>query len=96
MKPFDHKHYHRNSDSADNPCVICGKDTPNPVAMIQVIDGGALIGPPEPQEDDPGYMGYFPIGSTCWRKNAKQLQALGYKKDKPPAPPPETRASTEA
>lgn len=50
MKPFDHKHYHRNSDSADNPCVICGKDTPNPVAMIQVIDGEPSSDLPSPRK----------------------------------------------
>lgn len=52
-------------------CACCGRkvtktaDTPWAV----VVDGGAAFGDPATaDEDDAGFMGYFPMGSHCARK----------------------------
>ena len=50
-------------------CIACGRNTSNKKAQgVVVVDGGYGICKPEDaakEENDGGYMGWFPVGSEC-------------------------------
>lgn len=51
-------------------CVFCGRDTSKQGKSQGVIvsgGGSAIVHPEDNQleENDPGYMGWFPVGSEC-------------------------------
>lgn len=78
-QPFSGKNYGENSrhiKTGETPCAICGKgikeNNPN-VIWIIVIDGGSSWGTYDSDENAPGYMGGFPIGSDCWKKHKAEL-----------------------
>lgn len=57
----------------DNLCVCCGRPLKEKLYWVEVIDGGNYVRGPEDEVDvcDPGYMGFFPVGLSCARRNFK-------------------------
>lgn len=51
-------------------CVCCGKPLRGRWRWVEVINGGsAVIHPSETaDQNDGGYMGFFPVGATCAKK----------------------------
>ena len=52
-------------------CAVCGKEVKGDIRrFIEVIDGGGLVARPgsNPDVEDPGYMGFFPVGPTCAKR----------------------------
>jgi len=50
-------------------CAICGRAVKTPVQHYAVvIGGGSEWGDESSDENDPGYMGCWAIGSDCHRK----------------------------
>jgi len=72
VKPFSGKRYHKNFEGAHSeatPCAICGKPVLDPWPHTAVvIRGGAEWGDHD-SEQDGGHMGYWPIGSDCYRRH---------------------------
>ena len=75
VNPFSGSRYHewsRSQPAGTMPCVLCGKpvrlDQGPP--MAEVFRGGAFVMAegPDPDESDPGYMGWFPVGPDCLRR----------------------------
>lgn len=61
----------KNRQPGDGPtCAACGRRLGKRYLIIEVIDGGAHVAPRGSacDENDPGYMGYFPVGHDCARK----------------------------
>lgn len=87
-KPFASDNYWYNEDRAARKglraCCLCGKGTKTPKAWVAVTDGGAAIGHIDTPEDEPGHMGFFVIGSSCYRKHRATFKALGYERDGKP------------
>lgn len=52
-------------------CACCGRKLTGKPMLVEVIDGGSSVAAPGlgPDTNDPGYMGYFPVGRTCARKH---------------------------
>lgn len=84
VPPFSGKHYHVNSCAAPpgtSPCAICGQPvlTGSSIPTFSghphwavVVDGGSEWGNEDSDEEDPGYMGWWPIGNDChrrWKRN---------------------------
>jgi len=62
---------------AENPlhdditrCAVCDRPVGDYPKYIEVIDGGSSVAAPGlgPDPNDPGYMGFFPVGPTCAKK----------------------------
>jgi hypothetical protein len=64
--PFSHE-----KEQTDKVCVVCGRKAGRYIALV--VDGGARFGDPETEDDpdDGGYMGWWPVGSTCKKKLPK-------------------------
>jgi len=62
-------------ESAGLPCVLCGREVNESKAKwVFVCDGGSHItDDPASEQDDAGFMGAYPIGPYCHRKNRKVL-----------------------
>ena len=58
------------SGSLDH-CACCGRKLKGSAMWIEVIDGGATVAAPglSPDINDSGYMGFYPVGSTCAKKH---------------------------
>ena len=72
--PFSGANYSKNEGKCGNdaaPCVICGKPVKNssPAKSAEVTDGGNRFVPiaEKADENDDGYMGFYPVGSECAR-----------------------------
>lgn len=66
----------RRGMSYDLQCVICGKKmTPQQVRHHALLasGGGGWGRPEDDDESDPGFMGWFPVGSECHRKYLKRI-----------------------
>lgn len=61
--PFSHE-----KEQTDETCCVCGRKAGRYIALV--VDGGGRFGDPKTDDDqeDPGYMGWWPVGSTCKRK----------------------------
>lgn len=88
IRPFSGPRYHENQSRTGDrlPCAYCGKAVKprgGKMYMAEVFDGGARFARvgDEPKSlasersNDPGYMGYFPVGPDC----RKRLAADGVK-----------------
>jgi len=64
---YDKNESKRRNATLENTCVCCGRRAGGPKGWwALVVDGGAKFGDPSKEnEDEPGFMGYYPIGSTC-------------------------------
>ena len=75
VKPFSGKNYAKNSSLSPgqtSPCAICGKSIKHPWPhQAIVINGGSNWGDLNSDENDPGYMGCWPIGNNCHKKYVK-------------------------
>lgn len=78
MTPFSGPRYPENESKCkegESPCCLCGKPVlmSNDPPMAEVHDGGSFVlaSDPEPDQSDPGYMGWFPVGTSCVRKLRK-------------------------
>ena len=54
-------------------CSCCGRKLKGNVFYVEVIDGGGQVAAPglNPDQNDPGYMGFHPVGSSCEKKHFK-------------------------
>jgi hypothetical protein len=52
-------------------CSCCGRRLTGQPVWVEVIDGGSSVAAPglDPDTNDPGYMGFFPVGRACGRKH---------------------------
>lgn len=52
-------------------CACCGRKLSGQAKWVEVIDGGLSIAAPglDPDQSDPGYMGFFPVGAGCAKKH---------------------------
>lgn len=52
-------------------CACCGKKLLGKSLWVEVINGGELVVAPGQATDtsDPGYMGFYPVGTTCGRQH---------------------------
>lgn len=52
-------------------CACCGRKITGKPMLVEVIEGGSLVAAPGlgADENDPGYMGFFPVGETCAARN---------------------------
>jgi len=52
-------------------CACCGRTLTSTPVYVEVIDGGAQVAAPglDPDQSDPGYMGFFPVGRVCAKKH---------------------------
>lgn len=52
-------------------CACCGRKLLSNHVWVEVIDGGSSVAAPglNPDTNDPGYMGFFPVGIACGKKN---------------------------
>lgn len=52
-------------------CACCGRKLRSPPVYVEVISGGSLIAAPglDPDQNDSGYMGFFPVGRSCANKH---------------------------
>lgn len=52
-------------------CSCCGKIIKDKVYWVEVINGGSYVAAKgsNPDMDDPGYMGFHPVGPDCARKH---------------------------
>jgi len=60
-------------DLGDSACILCGRPTNDKHLGYGVVvcDGGSRLVHPDDAhmvESDPGFMGWFPVGSTCVKK----------------------------
>lgn len=54
-----------------NPCYVCNKDVKKPRYYVEVYNGGRdirKVGEADPNVNDPGYCGCYPVGSDCAKK----------------------------
>jgi hypothetical protein len=60
---------------SDQFCVQCGRKTGNNPWMVEVVFGGEirLQDGTEADIDDPGYMGWWPVGNECAKAFAPNL-----------------------
>lgn len=73
MKAFSGKRYSDNEKRCNEnewPCIICGRpvDKDNAIAWLGVTDDYEIT-----EDDNVATMGFFPIGSNCYRKYRKSL-----------------------
>lgn len=73
-KDYDEQEY-ENCGSKDSPCVICGKTIKNymtakRVKWLRMYGGGNYLTDDEKTPDGQldGDMGWFPVGTTCYKK----------------------------
>jgi len=66
---------YKHIDTAGYPCLLCGREVNEAKAKwVFLCDGGSHItDDPESEEGDAGFMGAYPIGPCCHRKNRKVL-----------------------
>ena len=59
-----------NGNRSDTHCACCGRKLGARRVYVEVIDGGARVAHPDspPDQHDPGYMGFFPVGTACGRR----------------------------
>jgi hypothetical protein len=86
MRPFSHPNYEKNEQRCGDlePCAICGKGVKETAKTLWVlVMGGGGVFAPADQEDpeDPGYMGFFPLGPACARKHRRFFAELGYREE---------------
>jgi hypothetical protein len=65
--------YYIRNGLADEPCVICGKDTGERAKTVMVTGGGVTL---MESGDDPSVgetLGQFPIGPECLRRLPKSV-----------------------
>lgn len=66
-------------------CVMCGRPLNSAHWGMVFVDGStdtaAALDDEASFEDDPGFMGCFPIGSECARKIRKAVRAAGLNPD---------------
>ncbi len=80
VAPFSGAKFNENQNKLKNgetPCAICGKAVRFPYAHSATVVGGgdwAKTNAEIADEDDPGYMGVWGIGSDCHRKHLRMLQ----------------------
>ena len=62
-------------DLGEEACCVCGKPTKGKATYATVLDGGSRFATATEEVDtsDPGYMGGYPVGTTC----AKRLKKAG-------------------
>lgn len=70
MKIPKSKHHGNNvarSNGGYMPCVVCGKPIKDPSYYVECVNGGTdeCVLPGQADVDDPGYMGYQPLGANC-------------------------------
>jgi len=73
MKTFEIKQTENYSDNEERnylnttPCIRCGKGIKNDKYSVELVEGGlfALSINETADENDGGYIGFFPIGSEC-------------------------------
>lgn len=80
--------YGKNADRSkgdDYPCAVCGRVCKSPVWRVVLTQGGHIIATRGSEADDPsdpGYLGYYPIGSACLRDHPEyQRFAFHYEGD---------------
>lgn len=68
--PFSGADYHRNEEEAENPCAVCGRDVGSGGRkFVEVVGGGARFSTVGAADvEDPGYMGFYAVGSGCARR----------------------------
>jgi len=79
IPPFSGPKYRENSRKCvdgETPCAICGKGVKGgpwewPHFAV-VINGGSDWGDESSPEEDPGYMGGWPVGTACHSKYFKK------------------------
>lgn len=61
----------KDTNGSQEHCSCCGRKLTGDPLFVEVIDGGASVAVPGlgPDESDPGYMGFFPVGKSCARKH---------------------------
>jgi len=67
-----HRNYDRMTTDHVEPCCLCGKGLTakslSEAWWIHLVDGGDSLAPvSEPDSDDPGELGWHPIGPDCAR-----------------------------
>ena len=52
-------------------CACCGRKLTGKPQYVEVIAGGGQVAAPglDPDQSDPGYMGFFPVGASCAKKH---------------------------
>ena len=52
-------------------CACCGRKLRGNPRFVEVINGGSDVAAPglDPDQTDPGYMGFFPVGAGCAKKH---------------------------
>lgn len=55
---------------SEEHCAACGRKLKDNPVFVEVIDGGDQVAAPgsNPDQNDPGYMGFFPVGPSCAKK----------------------------
>lgn len=73
VSPFSGKNYHKNASKVGElaPCAICGKPVRNKAHAAVVVDGGGDWGDERSDQNDPGYMGCYPVGPDCHKRFKK-------------------------
>jgi len=69
-RPFSGPRYQENERKCggkQDPCAFCGKAVTSPDTLVEVLEGGGRFALKDEQTDeqDPGHMGFFPVGPTC-------------------------------
>lgn len=51
-------------------CACCGRKLTSAPVYVEVINGGSQVATPglNPDQNDPGYMGFFAIGRSCAKR----------------------------
>lgn len=59
-----------NNTGSMEHCACCGRKLTAVPLYVEVINGGSHVAAPGSGTDtnDPGYMGFFPVGRSCARK----------------------------
>lgn len=72
VPPFSGKDYGKKSERCkddETPCAICGRGVKDPWPhTAAVVRGGGAWGDEKSDQNDPGWMGLWPIGNDCHRK----------------------------